>query len=151
MNMIDETVEIDGVAFQFIGEPQESGLSVRCVPQDQRYLPLCGVVETAWRYSPVRLLNSARERHGQSFEGEISFGYYEDYPDELEPGVTVDYLGEELVVSEEMFRRFVVKFAMFHLRATRELLPGRGTDAALLPLLAPLQSNDEEDKEPSSR
>jgi hypothetical protein len=137
---IADTREIDGVPFQFIGESVGKTLIVRCVSQDPRYLPLCGVVETAWRYDPAKLLKSVQEKHGQSFEGEVSFAYYDDYPDELEPGVTVDYLGDELVVSEEMFRRLVAELASFFLKARRQLqLGGESDEENLTPLLGPLQ------------
>jgi hypothetical protein len=140
MNSINATRNIEGASFQFVGEPANGDIRVRCVAQDEGYLPLCNVVETAWRYSPARLLKAVGEQHGQSFEGEVSFAYSHDYPDELEPGVTVDYLGEELVVSEEMFRRLVVALADFYLQAKRELQPGSAADeAALPPLLAALR------------
>ena len=45
------------------------------------------------------------------------------------------------------FRRFVTKFAGFHLNASREL-PGLGTGDSLLPRLAVLETNNETTKNP---
>lgn len=132
---MNATKTIDGVDFQFIAEPYAAELRVRCTAPDPRYLPLCQTVETSWLHDPVKLLKSVIDEHGQSFEGSVAFGYHHDYPDELLPGVTIDYLGEELVISEEQFRHFVVEFASFYLQARSLLRKGESADNGLAPLV----------------
>jgi hypothetical protein len=74
------------------------------------YEPLCRVVETAWMYDPVKFLSSIMARTGQSFEGVVSFGFHEQYPEEIPEGVSLDYLGDELLLSERFLDAFVARF-----------------------------------------
>lgn len=118
---MDKTVEtktINGNSFDFFLEKGANNYQIRCIPEDESLQPLCTIVETSFLYSPINLLNSLLEQHGQSFEGELSFAYYDEYPDELEPGVNIDCFDEELVVSIEMFRLFVIEFVSYYLTSS---------------------------------
>ncbi|RPI26162.1 MAG: hypothetical protein EHM61_12455 [Acidobacteria bacterium] len=112
---------INGETFEFRARIVEGEIRVDCRPQDHKYSPLCLVVDTSWRYNPLDLIKAVLDEHGQSFEGEVSFAFHRDYPDDLPPGVTVDYLGGELVLTERMFAQFVLEFAGFYLEAQQKL------------------------------
>ena len=130
---------IGDVKVALIGERIDGEVQIRCLPSDERYLPLCSVVETSWRYSPFKFIKSVLEKHGQSFEGSVSFAYYDDYPDELEQGVTIDYLGQEQVVSEELFRSLAAAVAGFYLQVVDEMhLPSDADRETLRTLAAAL-------------
>ena len=112
---------IIGESFQFYCEINDKNFQIRCTPENKSFQPLCNVVETSYLYNPIKLLNSVLNQHGQSFEGEVSFAYYHDYPDELEPGVNIYYFDKEFVVSEEQFKVFVIEFVNYSLKAVSEL------------------------------
>ncbi len=74
--------------------------------------PLCRVVETAFRYDAAKFFSSILARTGQSFEGEVSFAFHEQYPDEIPEGASFNYLGEEQQMSESLLDEFVARFAL---------------------------------------
>lgn len=118
---IEAVTAIDGARFELRAELDGNEVRISCTPGDERFRPLCAVVDTSWRYSPLKLIASVAAGHGQSFEGAVSFAYHADHPDELEPGVTVDYLGDELVVDEATFCGLVKEVTRFYLHAKAEL------------------------------
>lgn len=104
------TIRIMGVSFHF--QPMKKGeTAVKCKASIKQYDALCNIVETSWRYNPTKLLTSAINETGQSFEGEVSFAFDHEYPDELKPGVTLDFLGTEIVIETIMFKQFVSEYA----------------------------------------
>lgn len=78
------------------------------------------VLETAWAYGPAAFLGSVLAHTGQSFEGEVSFGFHDSCPDEIAEGAVLSYLGDELALSAAALDRLVVDFAAARLAVTPE-------------------------------
>jgi hypothetical protein len=112
---------INGSQFLFKATRTTNSLTLRCDSADRQLTPLCKAIETSWSYSPAKLLRAVLGRHGQSFEGVVSFAYHEDYPDELAPGVTASYLDDEVNVAESFFVGLVREFALSYFEAAQIL------------------------------
>ncbi len=110
-----ETIQIEKETFQLIASVNNRKVVVDIVPEKDKFIPFCEVVKTSWSYGPVKFIDSIRAKHGQSFEGEVGFAFFNDFPDELQPGITFFYLDQETTVKESFFCSFLQNYVNFFL------------------------------------
>lgn len=117
----DVRFEVDGRGHRLVLTRGEDSLTVECEAEDDPDMPLGAVVSSFWTNHSKQVLESIRARTGMSLEGDVSFGYHEEYPEELPPGVTVREFERSATVPAAFFARYVVEYALAYMKAAAEV------------------------------
>lgn len=111
---------VDGRAFALELTRTEKGCGILCGSETGGDV-LGTVTATAWLKNARGLLKAAEARTGLSFDGDVSFSYHDEFPEETPPGVTLCEFERSETVPEKFFERFIVEFGLACLEADRAL------------------------------
>ena len=143
MQQSEARFEVDGRGYRIKLRKDGDNVALRVDPDaKEEETTLGSVVSSFWTSHAEDLLESIQARTGMSLEGDVSFAYHEEYPDEVPPGVTVSEFGRSSTISESTFARYVAEYGLAYMKAASEI--GLPPNESLRPKLLALRARPSE-------